>query len=778
MPSHTLLQWPLLAWMLFCAAAGVLAWNRLFRPNLEWRWAALLGILALAPVLPALRTGFVHGPFDTNVASLPWASRADLGYQPKVGRLNDVTLQLMPWQAEVRRQMLAGRVPLLNPHSGAGQPLLGNGQSAPFSLVSLLALPFEPLQAQALRAFLKVLLALLGAFLAARQLGCRPVFSLLAAVAYAFGGSLSVWKLFPHAEVMALWPFAFLASERLLADPGETRSRLLLGLCLAVMFLAGHPETALAGCLALAGRWLWALLRGQRRAVGVLTATALLAALGTAFFLLPMAQTVLGSEKFDRESSGGEVEVGGSSAGALANLVIPGLYGTPQREGERGPGPLHWLGEGVVGLPALALALAGLFAWRGRDETRTYLAVLAALAFAIHLGLLGPLFSLPLLSVFAIRYFAYLGGFAIALLAARALEDRAEERDRRLVPGIATLAVLCAGALAIHPLPTRHALVALIVAAGVALVLLLVRRAPVAAGLLAAALTLGQLSDAFAGYYPTIPAAQAYPPVPLLDALALGPRPFRLIGTRGVFMTNASTFYGLSDVRTHDPMEPARYVAWLQEVLDVDVSTYKKQYRTPLRRHVPFLRLLGTRFLLAGPNRRLDSPWIDRGLFRETRLWELPGEPRWAFFPETVIPVGSAQRAREVLLTTRRPFKIASLEIEPGNETPAPNGKARVLRWQVDGDRLRIETEVEEDAWLVIAQSAIPGWTARADDRRVPTAIADGTLLAVQVPKGTRSVALRYRPAAWRIGLALSIAAWIVAAALLSRSLPVDRPFD
>jgi hypothetical protein len=796
MPSALSLQWPLLAWMLLCGAAGFTLWNRLFRPRVEVRWAAILILLALAPVLPSLRQGFVYGPFDTNANLLPWAAKADFGYRPKVGRLNDITLLCAPWQVAARRQMLEGRVPFLNPHAGAGQPLLGDAQSAPFSLVNLLSLPFDPVRSQSLRAFLRSLLALAGAFLAARQLGCRPAFALLAAAAYGYGGSPAVWRLFQHGEVMALWPWAFLASERVLAEtnePGQLlRSRLLFGLSLAALILAGHPETGAAACLALAGRWLFALWRGRRREVGILMMTALLAAAGTSFFILPVAATIPESLKFNRESAGRnadlEAPAGSGGLAATANMVVPGLFGTPQRAGEQGPGPIQWLAEGSAGLAALALALGGLFTKDVRREPRLYLVLLAAAAYAVHLdpgGIPGKIFSLPLISVFAERYFAYLGGFAVALLAALALESwAAEPLDRRLRFSMLAAAILTGtAALLAHPLALRwwhsrggvppeiaaeslrHAAIAVLTVLGVLGVLFL-RRHPTAAGLLATALAAGQLGEAFGGYYPTIPNALAFPPVPLLHRLAREPGPFRIIGTRAVFMPNSAAVYGLADVRTHDPMESSRYVDWLRDVLDVDITTYKKQYRTPKRSHVPYLRLLGTRFLLAGPYHHLEYPWRDRGLFRETRLWELPGEPRWAFFPETVVPANSAAQAREILLATRRPFKVASLEISD-LASPTANGPARVLRWHVESDRLRIETEVEKDSWMILSQAAIPGWRAKADGRAIPTAIADGTLLAVRVPAGTRVVTLRYLPASWLAGLALSAAAWLAAALLL-----------
>jgi hypothetical protein len=787
------LQWSLLAWMLFCAGAGFLLWNRLFRPRLEGPWALVLLLLALAPMLPALRTGVVYGPFDTNAPFLPWAAAADADYEPLNGRLNDVTLMLVPWQAEARRQMLEGRAPLLNPFSGAGHPLLGNALSAPFSLVSLLSLPFEPLESQALRAFLKLLLALAGTWLAARQLGARPAFCLLAAVAYGWGGSLSVWRLFPQGEVMVLWPLAFLGSERALAERGDWRARLGFGLPLAGILLSGHPETALTACLALAGRWLLAFRYPfQRRAVGVLLLSSLLAALGVSFFILPVAQSVFGSEKLHREGSGRDLDrpltASGGSVGALLNLAVPGIFGTPQEAGEAGPAPLHWLVEGAVGLPALALALGGLFAAGRRSGTETYLALLAAAGFLPHLdpgGLVRALSTIPLVSVIAFRYFAYLGGFAVALLAARGLERwTAEEGSRRFRIGMAA-AVLLAGltALAAHPLAVRwwagrpgladpavlaesarYGWIAVAAAAGTALVLLS-RRFPVPAGLLAATLTAVQLWSALGGYYPVLPRERAYPPVPLLERLASESGPFRIAGTRGVFMPNDSTFYGIQDVRTHDPSQPARYIDWLREMLDVDVNRYHRQYGAPKRQHVPFLRLLGTRYLLSGPNLQPGPPWIDRGLFRQTRLWELPGETRWAFFPETLRPASTARQAWAILHAARHPLEIATVENATG--VPARNGQARVLGWRVDVDRLTVRTEAAQDAWMVVSQAAIPGWRARADGHPVPTAIADGALLAVRVPAGTRVVSLRYLPSVWIAGLVLSGAAWIASALLL-----------
>jgi membrane protein YfhO len=791
------LQWDLLLWMLACAVAGLWLWDRLFQPRLGVKWAAVLLGLALLPLLPSLRADRVLGPFDTNVRLRPWATRDQLAYQPKVGRLNDVTLQLAPWQAEVRRQMLAGRVPLLNPFSAGGQALLGNGQSAPFSPVSLLALPFRPERAQTLRAFLKILLALVGTFLAARRLGARPELSLVAAVAYAFSGSLAVWRLFPIGEVLALFPFAFLASEWILAEGPRKRSCALLAAALAAMLLAGHPETALAAACALAARWLWAAIAAWRcrdrsfpTALRGSLAAALLAVLGTAFFTLPVAESILRSERLAQKAREEEQEPRAESAtlGGLISLGLPGIYGTPQRSREAGPAPVTWLAEGAVGLPAMLLALSGLFLPGARSQTERFLRVLTPVAYILHLdplGLASRLFSLPGLSVIAPRYFSYLGGFGVALLVALALERwMGEPIDRRklaVIAGLGALALLWAfgGHQAVLAFwraqgftdpkvlaeSNRHLAFALS-ASAVTLSALGFRR-PLRAGLLAAVAGLAQLLYAFGGYNPTIPAAYAYPPVPVLERIAREPGFFRLVGTRGVFVANSSTVYGLADIRTHDPTESSRYVDWLAERLDFDRAKYKKQYPRPRPAHVPYLRLLGVRFLLAGPDLPVGRPWIDRGVFRETRLWELPGEVHGAFFPRLIVPVRTAAEARAAIHGLRNLYKLASIEL--GSSAPREqNGVARVERVEFHTPSVDLSVSVQSAAWLVVSQTAIPGWRAWADGRPARVAIADGTLLAVHVPAGTSKVRLRYSPASWRLGCWLLLVAVLGAYPALS----------
>ncbi len=792
-------QWDLLGWIAACAVA--LSWlaSRVARPHLSWRACAGLAVVALAPELPALERGMVYGPLDTNVGSLPWAD-AEAAAQPKVGRLNDVTLQFVPWQETARRAMLAGRWPLFDPFAGAGQPLLGNGQSAPFSLVSWLALPFEAPRAQVVRGFVKLLLALLGAFAAARFLGASAPFATLAAIAYAGGGSISMWKLFPHAEVMALWPFAFLASERLLAGETGRAPRVLLIGALACMGVAGHPETLLAAVAVLGARWTqwWigqpratrALRRpGRAMLCGVLAAGLSLPA------TLPLLERVLESEKFAAAGgAAGEDEPPRAAAGALATALtqlIPGVFGAPQRQDEVGPVQLHLMGEGAEGLVVWMLAV-GAWPLLTRGSAWRFLAGVVVVA-GLALTFPGPahwLLARCGLGALAPRYLAYLGGFGVALLAARGAQrlwtSDAGGRGAVVAAGgaiaVAVLAVPLARALRLPAAPellarwsgdaTRTTLITAAAVAGAALAIALRRRIPSSSWLLSVAIAL-PLLRAFAGYTPTVGATTAYPPLAPVRAVRTATGPFRILGTRGVFFANNAAEYGLQDVRIHDPTAPGWYLDWLEELLDVDRSRYKKQYLQPRSEHLPALRLLGVRFLFAGPA-DLGPPWLDRGRFGRTRLWELPGEVRWAFFPSRVSYVDTPAAARAALRATLRDGGDAAAQaaIEARGAAPVASSQdaPRVEGIDVDGDRLRVRVALARDAWLVVSQAAVAGWRATGDGRALEVRRAYGALLAVRVPAGTRVVRLRYLPGSFVVGC------WAAAGAVLLGAWWCRRP--
>ena len=106
--------------------------------------------------------------------------------------LADIVYQQFPWRAAVRAAYAQGRLPLWNPSSLLGEPLLATQQPAPFHpgvwLGMLLPLP----QAWSFDMTLRLLIALLCAYLFLRGLWCRESSALIGALGWAF----SNWMVF------------------------------------------------------------------------------------------------------------------------------------------------------------------------------------------------------------------------------------------------------------------------------------------------------------------------------------------------------------------------------------------------------------------------------------------------------------------------------------------------------------------------------------------------------------------------------------------------------
>jgi hypothetical protein len=699
--------------------------------------------------------------------------------------MGDVVNHLVPRQIEARRQLLAGQAPLLTQRTGGGQALLGNGQTAPLALLSIASLPFEAPVAQALRAFLKVLLALLGTFVAARLLGARAGFALAAALGYAFCGSMSVWKLQPHTEVMAFWPWVHVAAERLIRDPRRGRPAVLAGAALTGLLLAGHPETAAMGLGAVGVRWVWQCGLGDWRPVrpGVVRflAAAIVAAGLSAIAVLPLAETVTVSMKLAHNRTGGPGWLDGHPGLPVAkavHLAAAGVLGSWKDGTYRGLGSYVLVSEGAVGLALVALAFAALPLLYWRRPRESYLPLVAAGGVALHLLLpgVGRLWAaLPGIAHVSPRYAAYVAGFALALLGALGLErlvaGASSPGRRRAALGLglgagAALAAVplvaraAAGLEGVPPWAARLAVVSwpaaawVCAAAALPLLAVLARRLPALVAVTAPVLVAGQLATAYLDYVPTVHAELAYARVPLTEALAEAEG--RVIGTGGVLLPNLPAAHGLDDVRAHDQTTWSRYDRWLAEVLGARRTRQIARYPRVAPDHRAALSAMAVRHALTSGPERLPPPWRPLGSYGAVRVWELPGSQGWAFFAREAVGVGSVEETFARSRGDRPADTLVPVEDERLPPGARAGGRASVVQVAREDDRVRVWVTVLEDSWLVVSQTAIPGWRASIDGRHLPLGRAYGVLAAVPVPAGARLVELRYRPWGWFVGAPLS----------------------
>ena len=203
------MTWEALARLAVCLALGqglLVLVARGLGSRIPWRTAAGSLGLVLLTLAPWLASGRLMAPVDepvaNNVPGAPVVPDPD-----RHGLYNDVALQLLPWEIEVRRAFASGRLPLWSDLLDGGSSPWVNPQVAVLSPIALLArlLPVEHFLLAALA--LKMLIASQGTWLLARRLGAGRTAAALAGAGFALGGAVMAWALFPLTSAAAWTPW-------------------------------------------------------------------------------------------------------------------------------------------------------------------------------------------------------------------------------------------------------------------------------------------------------------------------------------------------------------------------------------------------------------------------------------------------------------------------------------------------------------------------------------------------------------------------------------------
>ena len=330
---------------------------------------ALLALLALAAAL-ALRLRMDEGVVLSNgIKSRFWPWAPSMAGTPlEAPALSDPVLQFVPWLALARGELVAGRLPLWNPHQDGGVPLLGNGQSALGSPLTWPALLLGIDPGWNISLLLRAALAAAAAFLWLRDRGRSRQAAALGAVAFALSGPFVAWLEHPQALTAAGVPLLLLFGGRLAEKPAR---RDLAGLALATYLVlsGGHPETALLAAVLAAA---YTLFRA-RRPSGLLAPAsgALLGAGLAAPLLLPFLAYFAGSAARFGHARHAFV----LPPSALVRFVFPA---------DRASHPIE--AAASVSLAALALVPVGLASLRRDRERAFWAAAGAALLFLAYGG--------------------------------------------------------------------------------------------------------------------------------------------------------------------------------------------------------------------------------------------------------------------------------------------------------------------------------------------------------------------------------------------------------
>jgi hypothetical protein len=683
---------------------------------LAWCVAGVASALLLAPAL--LEPDGVPSPAASAGAVAPWAGTVDASAGNPT--LSDVTFQIQPWLLHLRRELRAGRAPFWNPYQFSGAPFWANGQSAPLFPLHLLfaALPLQ--LGFVLLPWLRAVIAGVGAWALARELGVAPRPALVAAVVFPLSGMFSSFLLFPMANALCLVPWVLREVERL---SRARRDWWRLGGVVGLQALGGHPETVVHTALLAA---LYLAVRGGAGLAtwGRLTAAFGAGALAAGAHLVPLCFNLAASTRWQEWSAGERLPLSAALDAAL-RLVLPDLYGNPAAG--TWWGPFNYTATAVfAGALALPLAWMGL---RDRFDDRRWKAM-AAVAGAAALAAYHVfpvrelLLVIPVVNRMLHHRLLFAVDLGIALSAAAGIEGVASGRRRGVTGGSLVVAVALAAAWWRHRddwdaaglLAHQARWTAWIVAALLLLVAgaLLASRRGARAGALVAALAgaalTGELLWAHARTNPGLPLGSLLPRTPAIEFLARSGG--RVAALDAALRPNAAMVHGLRDVRGDDTLKLDSYERVYRSF--AGASPYFFEPITDWR--APALDRLAARWVLAPPG---------AGAPVETWRVAFDGADGRVFERASALPLVRWLGGGNDGLT------IAASE--PGRWT---------IRYTTPSPRV-----------LMIAETWDPGWRGAVDGRPRALERREETLIGAHVEAGSGTLELRYRPRGLMAGL-------------------------
>lgn len=333
------------------------------------------------------------------------------------------------WSASIWRD---GVIPLWFPLHSAGHPFFADPQSVaaypPFVLLHLILSPLANFNWQT---FLHHVLALVGAYALVRRRSGGVVPALFGAVVFGFALHVVCMSWCATALFTVAWmPWAFIAFARM--RDGARGGWAVLALVLALQLAAGYPVFFYLTVLALlvenaaaSGKWedLWRWLPPFTLAVALSVAL-------NAVWLLPFLEmlqgTDLGAGKYYQPLGLRE----------LSTILSPFALGHPLERGYTGPH--YWVASYYMGIPAVAVALWGVFTGRVRRSAAWILLLYVVLSLGETLVLGGILKRILPGYGFVIRsgFLLPLVAFQTCLVCAEALDPSGREEKGFQTAGI------------------------------------------------------------------------------------------------------------------------------------------------------------------------------------------------------------------------------------------------------------------------------------------------------------------------------------------------------
>jgi len=701
-------------------------------------------------------------------AYYPWLEYKygyQVGVPVKNGLISDVFSQFYIWKKLIAESYSSRSLPLWNPYSYSGYPLLANFHSGALYIFNLLFIPFKFNTGWNLFVISGILGSALSMFLLLKTFKYGSFPSLIGSLAYAFSGYSIVWMQFATAGHSLIWiPLLLLAVEKYFQHK-NTRWLLLTSPLLFLLTTAGHFQITIYGYVLCTAYFLFRFFTTPNRKIRDLVFFVTSIVLGTgmaAIQLLPTLELSSLSVRFNEHYIDG-LNYGLIPVKNLITLFAPDFYGNPVTGNYWGFWNYHetTIYVGIFTLIALVWSIFSLGKLNKKEKFFLAAGIVALLlSLDTPIGKIIYILKIPGLSTSAAgRVIAVFSLSTSILLAAFMQKIRTQSLKSilfKISPLLAVFAFTALVTLVLKYKDPANTLINIIFRNMVlpsfltfTSVLLLIFKKSRFFYILFILVLIFDLFRFGWKYTPFVPEKLVFPNTEVTDFLENQKGIFRIEKVFGEIMPpNTWTYYHLMSPSGYDPMALSTYTRHFYKDF-VGIENASSRYAEIRLYDSKKLGDYNIKYLLAI---KRDEKGVIPGNNIDYRID--PDQWKRVFETKTVAVLQNSN------------YKERSyLESEGNQKNP---GSVTIESYLPEKVLINYETTTPSN--LILLDTWYPGWKATVNGREESIEKYNEIFRMVRVPSGSGKVIFEYQPESFRYGLYIFLASIIIWGVLFKSS--------
>jgi hypothetical protein len=658
--------------------------------------------------------------------------------------ITDPFRQQIPWRKTVIESFQKGKLPLWDPYSFSGNPLLANIQSGAFYPLNILFFICSFPTAWALLIMSQPLLSAIFLFLFLRNKKLEILPSLFGAVCFAFSGFSIAWLTW--GTMLSTWawtPLSLLAVDKLHDYAGQNKNiwRILFIVSVACSLFAGHLQIFFYSVLLISIYALWPFIRRRPTRIPIIhIVLAISIAVVTSPLWISVIQWLPQTSRLTQGSAwtheGFFIPIQ-----HLIQFIAPDFFGNPTTLNYWGT----WnYGEmvgyvGIVGLMTAGLGMSSsTLLWVFLIAGSLLFAVaspISALPYQLHVPLISSLQPTRLLVIV---------DFALSILAAYGLSRilrGIQKRSVMIVIGIIAVLFSIAWVAILMPkyfsidianaavakrnimLPTALFFISFILLFACVLKNKMIKYVRPVIVVLLVGITIIDVFRFGWKFTPFTDSKYFFPTTPLISYLQHQQPPFRIMATDDrILPPNVNEYYGLESVSGYDPIHTSRYEEYIA-AMERGVPNIQPPYGferivAPKNIQSPLVPPLNVRYVITFDE--LKDPAYKK-VFEEgtTKVYELTHWVPRVYLAQNVLYRKTKQEIIDRLYDpTFKPGLDAVSEVQlnvlnvplSAGETSAITsykGSEITMNVQVENPRLVVIDNIYNDSWRVTVDGKV-----------------------------------------------------------------------